>query len=228
MLGLQICVLVGDTFVGMAIAHASAAHSQIRDGIEVRLEHILIAEDLVSVGVQAIQRDAYICGCDPALQLGRLVERVGVGATLESTKRHVSSTQRSYITELVRTQRYGLIASGDDPVIGHAIRSLTIRAVVLIRLPVACLARSLVDGKVLGTRRLESHLNVGDNVGLAQVQGQIYVVRILHVKLHGVRLPPGGRVDQIGVGEILGRVGFRLHARVAHVTRVIRRHTVQG
>ena len=41
---------------------------EVRDCIEIRSQHLLIAEHLVAESVQSVQRDAYVGGGHPLLQ----------------------------------------------------------------------------------------------------------------------------------------------------------------
>ncbi len=79
-----------------------------------------------------------------------------------------------------------------DPTFGHhliwllVIRPLAASTVVLVRLPLGRLIYPLVDGERLGPRRHELHLDVGQVKGLAQVDGDVDVARVLHAELHGL------------------------------------------
>lgn len=45
-----------------------AAHREIGDGVEVRLQHFGVLEELVSEGVKSVQRDEQVSGCHPFLE----------------------------------------------------------------------------------------------------------------------------------------------------------------
>lgn len=53
---------------GMPVALAPGAHRHIRDGVEIWLQHLRIAEYFVAEGVQIVQRYTETCRCYPFLK----------------------------------------------------------------------------------------------------------------------------------------------------------------
>jgi hypothetical protein len=79
--GIAIIVLVKvrahDADVGVPIALAPSTNYNMGDPIVVRPQHLLIAEDLITKGVQPHERDADVSGGNPVLQFVVVVKVVG-------------------------------------------------------------------------------------------------------------------------------------------------------
>lgn len=82
-----------NALVGVTVALAASTNCNIGDGIEVRTEYLLVAEQLVTECVEAIQDDSDVSGSDPLLELNAVLEIVGAGAALERREGDVSELE---------------------------------------------------------------------------------------------------------------------------------------
>jgi hypothetical protein len=72
-----------NTFVSVTVTLASGTNSDISDGIEIRFQHLFVAEQFISEGVQSSQRDSDVGCCDPLLELDAMFKVVGTWPTLQ-------------------------------------------------------------------------------------------------------------------------------------------------
>lgn len=72
----------GDALGSVAVALAPGAHGDVGDRVEIGLEDAVVAEVLVSEGVQPVQGDHYLGGRHPFL--GKKIDIIGTDQFLES------------------------------------------------------------------------------------------------------------------------------------------------
>lgn len=154
------------------------------------------------------------------LQFDAVVKLNGTGTALQRGEGNVSVTERRDVTVLTRTQGTGLVIAFFDHHggvrIGQIVRLTASGTVMLVRHPVSVGRNPLVDGERLGTRGVEDDADVGDVVGLAQVQRQVDVIGLDALE-HGLRLPPGGLVRIVEIGE----GGSRMVVPSAHLATLL-------
>ena len=73
---------------------------EIRDGVVVRPEDLVVAVEVVAERVEAVQRDPNVRGRHPALQLWAVLEVEGRGSALERGEGHVGPGQRGHVRVL--------------------------------------------------------------------------------------------------------------------------------
>lgn len=203
------------------VAFTPSTHSEIRDGVIVGFQNFGIAKDFVAERVESVQRDAYVRGGDPLLQDGAVLEVVGAGASLQGAEGHVAPRQGRDIAVLDRAQGPRLVVRQHVRILGEAVRIPASGAVILVRNPGPIFGGTLVDGKTLGTRRMEHETHVRDIEGFAQMQRQVDVIGILHPLQHSFALPVGQVVVVVEVRQELGAMGQFLVAGVAVLARLL-------
>lgn len=62
---MQSCVVVDGISIWFLLP---ATHREVRDGIEVRAQHLCVLEELISKGVEPVQRDEQVRGRHPFLE----------------------------------------------------------------------------------------------------------------------------------------------------------------
>lgn len=72
-----------NALVSVTVALATGTNGNIGNGIEVRPEHLLVAEQLVTECVEAIQDDSDVSGGDPLLEFNAVLKIVGAWAALK-------------------------------------------------------------------------------------------------------------------------------------------------
>lgn len=165
---LSVHARAGHALARVSVTLATCSDSNVADGIEIRLEHLRISEDLITEGVQTIQRDTNVCGCHPVLQFQAAFKVDATGTSLERGEGNFTITQRRNIAVLARAQSMCLaLALAYGSRIGQGVDVPTDSAIVLIGYPVAVLRGALVDGKGLRTWRTEQNTYVGDIVGFS-------------------------------------------------------------
>lgn len=199
------------------VALAPGADGDVGDGVEVGLQHVRVAEVLVSERVHAVQGDPDVGRRHPFLELEGRVEEVGGATALQGGEGDVSSRQRRDVRVLRRAERARLLAGAGERALRQAVGVAARRAVELVRRPGAVLRRPLVDGEALRAGRVEHQADVGDVERLPQVQRDVDLV--VGGILHRVRLPPGLVVGVVQVGEVARRE-LALVAAVAGAARV--------
>lgn len=82
-----------NALVSVTVALATGTNCNVSDGIEVRPEYLLVAEQFVTECVEAIQDDSDVGGGDPLLEFNAVFEVVGTGASLERREGNVSELE---------------------------------------------------------------------------------------------------------------------------------------
>lgn len=152
----------GHALAGMPIALATRAHGNIADGIEVGLQHLSIAEQFITKGIQAIQCDANISGCYPILQLQAALEIDATRTTLERGEGDLTIAQWRDVAVLAGAERMRLtFALANGTRIGQAVGIPADGTVELVGYPGAVLRGALVNRKGLRSWRTEENAHVG-------------------------------------------------------------------
>lgn len=156
----------GHALAGVSVALAARTHGNVTDGIEVGLQHLSVAEELVTKGIQAIQSDANVSGCDPFLQLLTALEVDATGTALERGEGDFTVAQRRDVAVLAGAEGVSLaLALANGTRVGQTVGVPTDGTVELVGYPGAVLRGALVDRKGLGTRRTEEDAYVGYIIG---------------------------------------------------------------
>lgn len=155
--------------------------------------------------------DTFPCPCHHShLQLDTVLKLNGTGTALQGREGDITVLQRRDVRVLAGAQSPGLILAllhyNGKVRVWEIVRGTTSSTVVLVRHPLAIRSDTLVDGEGLRARGVEDQSNVGDVIGLAQIQGKIHVVRVLDTLEHGLGLPPCGTMGIVQIGQEGGRM----------------------
>lgn len=146
----------------------------------------------------------------PHLQLDTVLELNGTGTALQGGEGNVTVLQRRDVRVLAGTQSPGLILAllhyNGKVRVWEIVRGTTGGTVMLVRHPLPIRSDTLVDGEGLRTRGVKHQSNVGNVIGLAQIQGKIHVVRVLDALEHGLGLPPSRTMGIVEIGQEGGRM----------------------
>jgi hypothetical protein len=72
-----------NALVGVTVTLATGTDGDISDGVEVRPQDLLVTEQFVTEGVEAIQRDSDVCSGDPLVKFDAVLEVVGTWTSLK-------------------------------------------------------------------------------------------------------------------------------------------------
>lgn len=88
-------ICISKSFFGVTVTFHSAADSEIRDRVVVRLENLCSSENFVAKGVESNECNSDVGGSDPFLQNWRAFEvRLG-RSTFKGGENHVAARDRS-------------------------------------------------------------------------------------------------------------------------------------
>lgn len=102
---------------------------------------------LVSESIEAIEDDSNVCGGYPFLELSAVFEVIGAWSAFECAERNRAAAQRCNVRELVCAQCNSLVLSCHNASCRHIVHFLTIRTVILVRLPLAVFTSPLLNAE---------------------------------------------------------------------------------
>lgn len=89
-----------DTNIGVAVTLTSPSNLEVSDAVVIRLQHYRVHEDLVSESVETDERDSYISGRDPVLQLPVVIKVESSRPTVQGSEGDITASQRRNVGEL--------------------------------------------------------------------------------------------------------------------------------